>query len=181
MKEIPRGSGDLGEADAALLAALAQWRLDGLATPVLVALVTARVLVPVTAVLLARDADGGDKESASELALLANVSGSLALPVFTGVEAMTAWSRTHRPVRATGRDAAGQALQSGAVAVVVDVAGVAFVVTGTALEALADGCAVLDADPGVAIKVGSPSVVHGREPHQPEVPAPPRRRRFRRP
>jgi len=146
-RRIPQGSGDDGRADPRLSSALA----GGSRTEVCAALVDARVLVPVTAVLTARAERGGDNGSESRLVLLQGVGGAPALPIFSSVETMTAWRRDLRPVRGVGRDVAAEAVERGLPALVLDVAGPHPVtVAGAALRSLAEGW--VDAGAGVSTR-----------------------------
>ena len=72
--------------------------------------------------------------------LLQGADGRMALLAFSGMPALHAWDPEARPVPVTARTAAQAALQDGAAAIVVDVAGPAtFVVEGQDLEGLAHG------------------------------------------
>ena len=72
--------------------------------------------------------------------LLQGADGRMALLAFSGTPALQAWDPQARPVPVTARTAAQAALQDGAAAIVVDVAGPAtFVVEGQDLEGLARG------------------------------------------
>jgi hypothetical protein len=109
-----------------------------------VVLQRARLLVPVVAVLgeVEVDADGlaHDKTSDMATALLTGADGRLALLAFTGLETLAAWRADARPVPVAAGLAARSALQEGAAALVVDVAGpTPYVVEGALLEGLARG------------------------------------------
>ncbi len=142
----PGFAGDSGEPDPGLSAALAAYDAapeDGPAyTRALTALVSARLLVPVVAVLGEVEVDEAglahDKSSDMAAVLLTGADGRLALLAFTGTGPMTAWNPEARPVPVTAPVAAQAALQEGAAALVVDAAGpVRFVVEGPALHHLA--------------------------------------------
>ncbi len=137
--------GDTGAADPAVRAALAAYA-EGAGTYVegVAALAGSRVLVPVVAVLgeVEQDAAGltRDKDSDMAAVLLRGADGRLALLAFSGLDSLLAWDPTARPVPVTARTAARSALQDGAAALVVDVAGPArLVVEGEDLAALAQG------------------------------------------
>ncbi|MDQ6649714.1 MAG: SseB family protein [Actinomycetota bacterium] len=138
---------DAGTADPMLLAALARWvDRPSAATGggVHAAFLGARVLVPVVAELLAsseheRSALAAEKETEMSLVTLVGADGRIALPVFTSVAAMGAWRADVRPVVILGAAACATALAEDHAAVVLDVAGAAFVVEGTALRRLAAG------------------------------------------
>lgn len=135
-RELPASSGDDGAADPLLAAALA----SGDALAVGSALVTARLLVPVTARVVRHGARGEDKESETEVALLARPDGTQAMLAFTSYATFGHWSRTLRPVRGSGATIAAEALERGLAALIVDVAGPApHEVAGPALVALAGG------------------------------------------
>lgn len=156
MRDIPDPgfAGDDGTADAALVAALAGYDADPHAEPdgghaaVLAVLQHARLLVPVVAVLGEVEhevlPDGRevarDKSSDMATVLLQGRDGRTALLAFTSTAAMQRWDRAARPVPVTAATAAQAALQDGAAAVVVDVAGpVRFVVSDDDLRELAAG------------------------------------------
>ena len=104
-----------------------------------------RLLVPVVAVLGEVEVDDQaglphDKTSDMATVLLQGADGRMALLAFSGTPALQAWDPQARPVPVTARTAAQAALQDGASAIVVDVAGPAtFVVEGEDLEGLARG------------------------------------------
>jgi SseB protein N-terminal domain len=141
----PGYAGDDGSAPAALTSALAGWAAGRTSyAQALAALAQARLLVPVVAVLGEVEYDDAgfahDKTSDMATVLLQGADGRLALLAFTGTAALAAWNPDGRPVPVGGNLAARSALQDGAAALVVDVAGpVRFVVEGEDLERLADG------------------------------------------
>ena len=114
---------------------------------VLAALDSARLMVPVMAVLAGEDTPepgGLRREKSSEMALptVIGSDGRAALPAFTSAASLAAWRPEARPVPVP----AAQVWQSGvkdASAVVIDIAGpVPFAVDGARLAALARGGAV---------------------------------------
>jgi hypothetical protein len=113
---------DDGGADAALARALAAGDLEQVAA----ALLTARVLVPVVAVLGDGPAPIGphgspvDKSADMAVATLVAPDGRRALPVFSSTAALADWDSTARPVPAEGPRAALSAVQDGCAALVVD-------------------------------------------------------------
>jgi hypothetical protein len=135
----PRGAGqrllagagapdDTGAADPALSAALAAYAADPAREPeVLDALAEARLLVPVVAVLGEAEAgpDGlvHDKSSDMAAVLMRGPDGRLALLAFTGLEPMHRWDPAARPVPVPARTAALAAMQDGAEALLIDLAG----------------------------------------------------------
>jgi hypothetical protein len=141
----PGFAGDDGSADPELTAALDTWQRDSSAyVEALAALQRSRVLVPVVAILgeVEHDAAGLAREKDSDMAtvLVQGVDGRLALLAFTGTAALAGWDPQARPVPVTARVAAQSALQDGAAALVVDLAGpVRFVVEGDDLRGLAEG------------------------------------------
>lgn len=164
LKNIPDPgfSDDDGSADQRLTAALAAWADDPAAEPeVLSALVGARLLVPVVAVLGEVEetptADGGvlRREKTSDMAVptLEAPGGRRALPAFTSTEALARWRPDARPVAVPLHQALQAAAHEKADTIVLDLAGpVTFPLTGPALLALAEGRTNPDplADPAVA-------------------------------
>lgn len=139
----PGFSGDEGDADETTRAALAAYDEEPDARErwlgALAALQDSRVLVPVVAT--AADADGSG-EGLTDMAavLMRSRSGRTALLAFTGLATMRAWDPAARPVPVAVPEAARAALQNGAEALVVDVAGpVLFAVEGEDLRSLAGG------------------------------------------
>ncbi|MET9316311.1 SseB family protein [Kribbella sp. NPDC003505] len=114
---------DDGSADPALANALATG--DGGA--VLAALTKARLLVPVVAMLgeVEYDENGlaHDKTSDMAVALLQGQDGRNALLAFTGTESLARWSPEARPMPARAQLVATAAIQEGAAAIVLDIAG----------------------------------------------------------
>lgn len=142
----PGFAGDTGEVPAAVAAALSAYAVDprGAYVQVLAALQDARLLVPVVALLgeVEHDEAGLAHDKTSDMAavLLQGADGRLALLAFTGTASLTAWNPEARPVPVPARVAAQSALQDGAAALVVDVAGPAtLVVEGEDLQGLAAG------------------------------------------
>lgn len=151
----PGFAADDGAADAALAAALRAYRVDGRNSPVLVALSRARLLVPVVALLGETEVDDAgltrDKSADIATVLMRGRDGRTALLAFTSLAALTTWNPQARPVTVTIRDAAGSALQEGAAALVVDVAGpTMFVVETPELQQLAQGHRLAAAPHGLA-------------------------------
>ena len=148
---------DDGSADPVVTAALAAYAGGGPLGDVLVVLQDTRLLVPVVAVLGEVEIDdrglAHDKTSDMAAVLVARPDGRRGLLAFSGREAMHRWdpevvpeegaqrpSRRARPVPVTARLAARAAVQEGADALVVDVAGPASAaITGDDLRALAAG------------------------------------------
>ncbi|WP_084960528.1 SseB family protein [Thermoactinospora rubra] len=136
----PDDDGSADPAVAAALSAFAAGTAD--ATAVLSALSGARLLVPVVAILTETEvgAHGLRQEKESEMALpkLVGKDGREAVLAFTGTEALARWRPDARPIQATTPRVCQAAVQEGAAAVVVDVAGpVSFVIEGPVLRALA--------------------------------------------
>jgi hypothetical protein len=104
---------DTGAPDPRLVAGLAA----GDAGTVRVALLSARLLVPVVAM--------GEESTGAEMAVpgLVGADGRRALPVFSGVEALAAWRSDARPVPMSGAQAVAAAQDEGYAALVLDVAG----------------------------------------------------------
>lgn len=154
----PGFAGDDGAADPGLAEALAGY--DGRSGGgVLLALQDARLLVPVVAVLgeVEVDDDGLAHDKTSDMAtvLLTRPDGRTGLLAFSGTTTLAAWRADARPVPVTARSAAQAALQEGADALVLDVAGpVTFAVDGDDLRALAVGWRLTRVGSGVGERTG---------------------------
>jgi SseB protein N-terminal domain len=142
----PGFAGDDGSAPERLAAALSVYQQDpdGGYLPALAALCGVRLLVPVLAVLgeVSYDAKGLAHDKSSDMAavLLQRPDGRQALLAFTSTGSLTGWNADGRPVPVPAATAALAAIQDGAEALLVDVAGpVRFVVEGEDLAALARG------------------------------------------
>ena len=136
---------DDGSADPALAAALEAYDAGTAPYPaVLAALADARLLVPVVAILgeVETGDDGLARDKSSDMAavLLTGADGRLALLAFTDLDSLARWNPDARPVPVAAHLAAATAVQEGADAVVVDVAGPRpFVVDGDDLHRVAAG------------------------------------------
>lgn len=136
---------DDGAADAALTAALTSYDAGTMPYPeVLAAVAGARLLVPVVALLgeVEHDAAGLARDKSSDMAtvLMTGADGRRALLAFTGLGALSRWDSAARPVPVATTLAAQTAVQEGADALVIDLAGpVRFVVSGADLRRLAVG------------------------------------------
>lgn len=136
---------DAGAPNPAVAAALTAYAAgSGSYLDALAAVRTSRLLVPVVAVLGEVEVDDSglthDKTSDMATVLLQGADGRLALLAFTGTVTLQAWDPAARPVPVTARTAAQAALQDGAAALVVDVAGpAALVIEGEDLMGLAAG------------------------------------------
>jgi SseB protein N-terminal domain len=135
---------DVGSADPDVTAALAGYA-DGTNAPaaVLAALAESRLLVPVLAVLDEADraADGARIEKASHMATVSTIGldGRRGLLAFTCLASLRRWKANARPVPAPTPAVAAAALEEGAHAVVVDIAGpVLFSIEGVDLRRFAD-------------------------------------------
>jgi len=165
----PRFAADTGKADSALAEALAAYA-DVPADParnvdVFLALQTARLLVPVVAVLGEVEVDPAglahynttDKTTDMATALLTGRDGRVALLAFTSAEALCAWREDARPVPVPAALAARAALQERAAALVVDVSGpTTYVVEGDLLEGLARGWTLATTAQGLAWVTAAP-------------------------
>ena len=119
---------DRGEPDPALATALAAYAEDPAREPeVLAALAEARLLVPVVAELGESQTgpDGLVRDKSADMAtvLMRGADGRLALLAFTGLQSLHRWDPEARPVPVPARTAALAALQDGADALLLDVAG----------------------------------------------------------
>lgn len=142
----PGFADDDGAASAELASALASYQRnpDAQRLPTLAVLQSARLIVPVVAVLgeVEYDEHGRARDKTSDMAtvLLTGRDGRTALLAFTGTEALAAWNPQARPVPVTSRRAAEAAVAEGAAALVLDVAGpVIYAVEEDDLRALAEG------------------------------------------
>lgn len=150
----PGFAGDDGTAAPEVAAALAAYRADPAnRTAALAALQDSRVLVPVMAVLgeVEYDEDGLAHDKTSDMAtvLITGRDGRNALLAFTSSASLEAWNPEARPVAVELRKAALSAIQDGASALLVDVAGpVTFVVEDDDLRSLAEGHELLRVDEG---------------------------------
>jgi hypothetical protein len=140
---------DDGTADPSLVAALAAADQGA----VLAALTKARLLVPVVAMLgeVEYDENGlaHDKTSDMAVALLQGQDGRNALLAFTGTESLARWSPEARPMPAQSQLVATAAIQEGAAAIVLDVAGpAAGVIETDDVQRLAAGLQVVRLEDG---------------------------------
>lgn len=88
-----------------------------------------------------------EKDSHMATAVVAGPAGSTALLGFTSMAAMQAWQPTARPMPVSCREAAESAVAEGADALVIDLACEhRFVLTGTALAAIAQGWRLVRVD-----------------------------------
>ena len=135
-----RFRGDRGGAEPRVAAALAAYQAGrGSEQAVLAALATARLLVPVVAVLADGTAAKGDKDSEMVLPTLIGRDGRPAVLAFTSLDALARWRPNARPVPAEADRVWRGAVAEGC-AVVIDVAGpVPLAVEGARLAALAAG------------------------------------------
>ena len=151
----PGFAGDDGSVSADVEAAL-QEVAAGAALPVAVAaLCESRLLVPVVAVLGEAEVDEAgltrDKSADMAAVLLTGRDGRKALLAFTGLASMRAWNPEARPVPVRIKDAAQAALDEGADALLVDVAGpVQVPVEGVLLRRLAQGHRLVRLEDGFA-------------------------------
>lgn len=141
----PGFPGDTGDAAPAVTAALASYAADrGRYAETLAVLMDSRVLVPVVAIVgeVEHDAAGLAHDKSSDMAtvLMTGRDGRCALLAFTGSTQLEAWNPEARPVPVGCTLAARSAIQDGADALVVDIAGpVPFVVEGEELTRIAAG------------------------------------------
>ena len=141
----PGFAGDDGTADAALTAALTAYDAgEGDRAGVLGGLGSARLLVPVVAVLGEMEVDehglAHDKSSDMATVLMTRPDGRRGLLAFTSTASLAGWNAEARPVPAAASTAAQAAIQEGADALVLDVAGpVRFAIGGEDLRAVAAG------------------------------------------
>jgi len=115
----PAFPGDDGAPDAQFRRLLAA----GDAESALAAFPRIRVFGAVLAVADEVGEDGSDKSSHMAVVSMVNARGETGLLAFTGIDSLQAWDPRGRPVPAWGVDAARAALEDGAQALVLDVAG----------------------------------------------------------
>jgi hypothetical protein len=141
----PGFADDSGAADPRVRQALDDHRAGTASSgAVLSVLQDARLLVPVVAVLGEVELDeqglAHDKSSDMAAVLVRAADGSTGLLAFTSTETMARWDPQARPVPVTAATAATAAVQDGAEALLVDLAGPAtYVVDGDDLTRLASG------------------------------------------
>jgi hypothetical protein len=142
----PGFAGDDGGVDPVVTAALAAYdeAPDARYLETLAVLQDARVLVPVVAVLGEVEVDehglAHDKTSDMATVLMRGRDGRNALLAFSGSASLTRWDPAARPVPVSFDRAAQAAVQDGAAALLLDVAGpVLFVVEAEDLASLAAG------------------------------------------
>lgn len=141
---------DDGSADPHLVEVLARFAADRTdLEPVVAALGTTRLLVPVVAVLGQGESEAdaepvahaglvGDKNADMALVLLKSPAGQPVLPVFTCLDALRHWNPQARPVPVEARRAALSAVDEGCDIIVIDPAGpVTAVLSRPAVWALA--------------------------------------------
>jgi hypothetical protein len=157
----PGFAGDEGAADPALRDALAAYAADpGRHLEVFAALQGARLLVPVVAVLVRGEVDAAghthDTSSDMATALLTGRDGRQALLAFSCLETLAAWREGARPVPVTASSAARSAVEEGAAALVVDVAGpTSYAVEGDLLDGLSRGWTLARTGQGLAWVTGT--------------------------
>lgn len=156
----PGFAGDDGTADPTLRSALALLVAEpSTYGDALLALQDARLLVPVVAVLGEVEVDehglAHDKTSDMAAVLMTGADGRRALLAFTGSDSLATWDAGARPVPVPTRLAAQSAVQDGAAALVVDIAGPATaVVEGDDLARLAAGWRVVRLQGGRGDQLG---------------------------
>lgn len=143
----PGFADDFGAADPRLLEAMADHQARTTSSGAVLALLQdSRVLVPVVAVLgeVELDEQGLAHDKSSDMAAVLVQAGDggtgTGLLAFTSVETMARWDPEARPVPVTAATAATAAVQEGAEALLVDLAGPApYIVDGDDLTRLAAG------------------------------------------
>lgn len=146
-KNIPNPgfADDDGTADPALARALADWAQDPAAeTALLAALVPARLMVPIVALLgeVETDAAGLKHEKTSDMAVpvVEAADGRRALPAFTSLASLAAWRADARPAPVAAPQAVLAAYSERADTLLIDPAGpVAYELTGARMRAVAEG------------------------------------------
>jgi hypothetical protein len=155
----PGFADDAGEADPRLARALADLAAGTASSGAVLALLQdARLLVPVVAVLGEVEVDeqglAHDKSADMAAVLVQAPDGSKGLLAFTSTASMARWDPQARPVPVPTATAATAAIQDGAEALLVDLAGPAsYVVDGDDLTRLAAGWRL--------VAIGDGSAGHG--------------------
>jgi hypothetical protein len=114
--------------------------------------------VALVAVLESTNPFGAEKDSHLAAAMWSRPDGRVGLLAFSSLDTLLRWRPDARPLPTAAATVAQAALQDGADAVVVDIAGPASVaIEGPALWAVAEGRPLLraDQDPQVATRVGA--------------------------
>lgn len=147
----PGYAGDDGSAPSALVEALRAYDADpdGRHDATLALIQDARLLVPVVALLgeVEYDDQGLARDKTSDMAtvLITGRDGRTALLAFTSSQTLQRWNPEARPVPVSAARAAEAAVQDGATAIVVDIAGpVLFAVTTEELSELAAGSVLVE-------------------------------------
>jgi hypothetical protein len=134
-------AGDRGEPDPELRSLLADAAGQSGYLRAVAALCTARFLLPVVA--LGEDGGDGpvpDRHAELQAVQLQASDGSVAVPAFTGLDALAAWRPDARPVPCRLDEIAVAAAEQGAIAILVDLAGPSpLVIEGELLAQLARG------------------------------------------
>lgn len=154
-REIPNPgySDDDGTTPAAVAAALSGYADDPAMGRyrVIAALQSTRVLVPVVAILgeVEYDEHGHAHDKSSDMATVLTTApdGRTGMLAFTSLATMAAWDARARPVATTLQTAAASAIQDGAAALVVDLAGPhQLVIEGEELTYVAEGLRLIQID-----------------------------------
>ena len=117
-----------------------------------------RLLVALVAVLESVEPLGSEKDSHMAAAMIVRPDGRTALLAFSSVATLARWRSDARPLPVVAADVARAALEDGAEAVVIDIAGPAqFALSGPALWAVAQGRDLVapHVDPDVLAAVAS--------------------------
>ncbi|MHA6764483.1 SseB family protein [Streptacidiphilus sp. PAMC 29251] len=156
----PGFSGDDGAAEPRLAEALSRHAEQPSADTeqeLLAALVGARLMVPIVAILGESEtgADGLTHDKSSDMAVptVRTPDGRTGLPAFTSLEALARWRADARPAPVPADQAVRAAWSEQADALLIDLAGPAFYeLSGAAMRAVAEGRARIDPlrDPEVA-------------------------------
>lgn len=156
----PGFAGDDGSADPELAAALAAYAAEQTVENeerVLALLATARLMVPIVAVLgeVETDEQGLRHEKTSDMAVptIEAPDGRRGLPAFTSLASLAAWRADARPAPVPASQAVQAAWSEHADALLIDLAGpVFFELSGAAMRAVAESRGHVGAlrDPGVA-------------------------------
>lgn len=138
-------AGDRGDPDPEVRRTLADTSTADAYARAVASLCGTRLLMPVVAA--GKEHPGDPAELAA--VMLTSPSGQTALLAFTGLDSLVTWDPAARPVPCTLDEAAATALETGSVALLVDVAGPArLVIEGQLLTELAAGHRLVELEDG---------------------------------
>lgn len=142
-------AGDMGHADPDVRRIMASASDQVGYVRALVALCTARLIMPIVASGDETPHHDPDRHAEMAAVLVTGATGERALLGFTGIDALTAWNRGARPVLCTLDDLAATVPEAGAEALVLDIAGpTPFTIEQDVLAQLSAGRRLVELDDG---------------------------------